>query len=85
MKFQSDERQLSITMSFDQGEVVTPVAIEALIAKGESRKFWEVRAIVPVQYRYLDCFDDFYEESSDGATVTLRKSVGVRAPIRRSA
>ena len=82
MKFSRDERQLSITVSFDDGEKVDGSVIDALVAQAESSKFWEVRAIVAVRYRYLDCFDEFYEEANDGATVTLRKSVSIRPRIK---
>ena len=82
MRFDKDARQLSLTLTFDSAEQVEGSAIDALVVEGERRKFWEVRAIVPVQSRNLDCFDEFYEEANDGAMVTLRKSVSLRPKIR---
>lgn len=84
MKFERDVRNLTITLTFDDDEQVSPLAIATLIAKAELGKFWTATVICPVQYRYLDCFDEFYEEPSDGATVTLHKSTCIRARVNRS-
>lgn len=65
-------------MTFDSDEVVAPLALATLVAKGEAKKFWSVTATVGIQYRHHEMFYDWTEISCDGAMVTFTKSVGLR-------
>lgn len=78
MKFVTNEKELSLTMIFGSDEQVTPLAIATLVQKGENKKLWSVVAVVPEQYRDLDCFIDWVEESCEGGMATFSKSVNLR-------
>lgn len=67
-----------MTLTFDSGEVPSPLALATLVQKGENKKLWSVVAVVPEQYRDLDCFIDWVEESCEGGMATFSKSVNLR-------
>jgi hypothetical protein len=78
LKFEHDTRNLVLTLWFAEDEVVQETALLTVLKKAELLGYWEVRAIVPAQYRFSDLLFDweFYGEA-DG-TVAFKKTVGIR-------
>lgn len=62
MRFERDERELCITLRFEEGECVTDLAIHSLIRKAQAANMWNAIVVIPVSARYDELFYDWREE-----------------------